>query len=100
MVTPTLIANLKWRGYLIFMATNFLFMPLVYFAYPETTNMTLEEIDWLFMAPGAVNTSLQVQKYGWGGEDGPPIPTAAHTSTPSTPPGEEAKGSNEHIEKV
>ncbi|WOO83056.1 Sugar transporter STL1 [Vanrija pseudolonga] len=100
MVTPTLIANLKWRGYLIFMATNFLFMPLVYFAYPETTNMTLEEIDWLFMAPGAVKTSLQVQKYGWGGEDGPPIPAGAHNSTPSTPPGEESKGSTEHVEKV
>lgn len=68
MVTPTLLTNLKWKGYLIFMCLNFAFVPLVYFAYPETTNLTLEEIDWLFLEPHAVRTSRRVAKYGWGDE--------------------------------
>ncbi|KAF3762659.1 general substrate transporter [Cryphonectria parasitica EP155] len=56
MVTPTLLTNLKWKGYLIFMCLNFTFVPLVYFCYPETSNLTLEEIDWLFLEKHAVKT--------------------------------------------
>ena len=48
MITPTLLTNLKWKGYLIFMCLNFAFVPLVYFVYPETSNLTLEDIDYLF----------------------------------------------------
>lgn len=53
MVTPTLLNSLAWKGYLIFMALNFSFIPLVYFFYPETSNLTLEEIDFLFTTDGA-----------------------------------------------
>jgi len=56
MITPTIITNLAWQGYLIFMALNFAFIPLVYFCYPETANLTLEEIDFLFTKEG--NTGL------------------------------------------
>ncbi|KAK5147153.1 hypothetical protein LTR32_001349 [Rachicladosporium monterosium] len=74
MITPTLLNNLQWKGYLyvpihdpirpcntlandpspasIFMCTNFAFVPLVYFCYPETKNLTLEEVDHLFTAGG------------------------------------------------
>ncbi|KAJ5092826.1 hypothetical protein N7456_008687 [Penicillium angulare] len=48
MITPTLIDNLAWKGYLIFMCLNLVFVPIVYFFYPETANLTLEEIDFLF----------------------------------------------------
>ncbi|RSH95519.1 hypothetical protein EHS25_000611 [Saitozyma podzolica] len=58
MITPTIINNLQWKAYLIFMATNFVFVPLVYFCYPETTRMSLEEIDWLFLEPHVVKVSL------------------------------------------
>lgn len=66
MVTPTLLTNLKWKGYLIFMCLNFAFVPLVYFCYPETSNLTLEEIDWLFIEKRAIQTSKRVAKHGWG----------------------------------
>ena len=68
MITPTLITSLAWKGYLIFMALNFSFVPLVYFCYPETANLTLEEIDYLFASPdeGAVRMSIRVAKDGWG----------------------------------
>lgn len=70
MVTPTLLTNLAWKGYLIFMCLNFAFVPLVYFCYPETTNLSLEEIDWLFLEKDVVGTSRRVAKYGWGSEEG------------------------------
>ncbi|KAI1335234.1 putative Myo-inositol transporter 1 [Xylariaceae sp. FL0016] len=70
MITPTLINNLRWKGYLVFMCLNFAFIPLVYFCYPETTNLTLEEVDWLFLEPHAVKRSKQVAKHGWQGADG------------------------------
>ncbi|KAL4901314.1 hypothetical protein BDW74DRAFT_170247 [Aspergillus multicolor] len=48
MITPVIINRLQWKAYLIFMCTNFAFIPLVFFCYPETANLTLEEIDYLF----------------------------------------------------
>ncbi|KAF1347148.1 putative Myo-inositol transporter 1 [Delphinella strobiligena] len=64
MITPTIIDKLQWKAYLIFMCTNLAFVPLVYFCYPETTNLTLEEIDYLFVqdgehSSGAVKASLK-----------------------------------------
>ncbi|KAL4783496.1 general substrate transporter [Aspergillus varians] len=64
MITPVIINRLKWKAYLIFMCTNFAFVPLVYFFYPETANFTLEEIDYLFTNPdkGAVALSKEIRK--------------------------------------
>lgn len=64
MITPILLGRLPWQGYLIFMATNFLFVPLVYFCYPETANLTLEEIDLIFAdhSKGSVKLSLEMRK--------------------------------------
>jgi len=70
MITPTIINNLQWKAYLIFMCLNFSFIPLVYFCYPETANLTLEEIDWLFYEGKAVQRSKRVAKHGWGPGEG------------------------------
>ncbi|PKX96871.1 putative MFS sugar transporter [Aspergillus novofumigatus IBT 16806] len=49
MITPIIIINrLQWKAYLIFMCTNFAFLPVIYFCYPETANLALEEIGYLF----------------------------------------------------
>ncbi|PYH74803.1 sugar transporter-like protein [Aspergillus vadensis CBS 113365] len=48
MISPTLIRDLAWKGYLIFVAFNLVFIPIVYFYYPETANLSLEDIDSLF----------------------------------------------------
>ncbi|KAL2852721.1 hypothetical protein BJX68DRAFT_254490 [Aspergillus pseudodeflectus] len=53
MIGPTLITDLEWKGYLIFMCLNLSFLPILYFYYPETANLSLEEIDSLFMTKGA-----------------------------------------------
>lgn len=52
MITPILINRLAWKAYLIFFITNLLFVPLVYFCYPETSNIGLEDIDKIFTAGG------------------------------------------------
>ena len=65
MITPTLITNIKWKAYLIFMCTNLAYIPLIYFFFPETNNLTLEEIDWLFLEKDPVKMSRTVAKHGW-----------------------------------
>ena len=46
------------------MCTSFAFVPLVYFCYPETAELSLEEIDFLFTEEGigAVKVSRRVRK--------------------------------------
>ena len=48
------------------MCTNFAFVPLVYFCYPETADFTLEEIDSLFAVEDKSATSVagQLRKEG------------------------------------
>ncbi|KAJ5650871.1 uncharacterized protein N7484_004594 [Penicillium longicatenatum] len=47
-ITPVSIANIGYRTYIYFAVFNFCFLPLIYFFYPETRNLTLEQIDKLF----------------------------------------------------
>ncbi|EHA56883.1 sugar transporter STL1 [Pyricularia oryzae 70-15] len=47
-ITPVSITNIQWRTYIYFGVFNFCFLPLIYFFYPETRNLTLEQIDKLF----------------------------------------------------
>lgn len=49
MITPVSINNIQWRTYIYFAALNLLFIPLIYFFYPETQNLSLEQIDLLFI---------------------------------------------------
>ena len=64
MITPIILTRLAWKAYLIFMCTNFAFIPLVYFCYPETANLTLEEIDYIFIdeTKGAVKLSKEMRR--------------------------------------
>lgn len=48
MISPIIINRLAWKAYLIFMATNLFFVPIVYFLYPETGNLRLEDVDFIF----------------------------------------------------
>jgi hypothetical protein len=48
-VTPTGIANIGWKFYIVFAVFNAAFVPIVYFLYPETAGLSLEAVDLLFM---------------------------------------------------
>ncbi|EMD00332.1 hypothetical protein BAUCODRAFT_102843 [Baudoinia panamericana UAMH 10762] len=49
MITPVLIERAGWKTYLIFMILLALFVPFVWWAYPETSGLSLEEVDNLFL---------------------------------------------------
>ncbi|KAH7080301.1 general substrate transporter [Paraphoma chrysanthemicola] len=47
-ITPVSINNIGWRTYVYFGVFNAFFLPLIYFFYPETRGLSLENIDKLF----------------------------------------------------
>lgn len=48
MISPVLISNIKYGTYILWSATNFAFIPMIYFLIPETCKAELEDIDVLF----------------------------------------------------
>ncbi|KAH7260855.1 general substrate transporter [Fusarium redolens] len=63
MITPILINRLQWRAYLIFMTTNLIFVPIIFFLYPETSNLALEEVDYIFArGENTVQVAQEMQK--------------------------------------
>ena len=48
MITPVMVARIHWATYLFFAALNAVFLPSIYFFYPETAGRSLEEIDIIF----------------------------------------------------
>ncbi|KAI5949827.1 hypothetical protein CANMA_005407 [Candida margitis] len=48
MFTPKFIERSNWGCYLFFACFNFLFVPVIFFFYPETAGRSLEEIDIIF----------------------------------------------------
>ncbi|KAL4888868.1 general substrate transporter [Aspergillus ambiguus] len=51
-ITPIAIQNISWRVFIIFAALNFLWIPIVYFFFPETKGLELEDINLLFVKGG------------------------------------------------
>ncbi|EAW24067.1 putative MFS sugar transporter [Aspergillus fischeri NRRL 181] len=107
MITPIIINRLQWKAYLIFMCTNFAFVPLVYFCYPETANLTLEEIDYLFTNPEKtavrISNELHKERKKHGHTRLAHINARGHNSsviedTQEKAPGIQAPG--EHVENV
>ncbi|KAJ5378106.1 Sugar transporter STL1 [Penicillium cataractarum] len=48
MITPVMVSHIGWGTYLFFAAMNAIFIPPMYFFYPETAGRSLEEIDIIF----------------------------------------------------
>ncbi|CCE73009.1 Piso0_000018 [Millerozyma farinosa CBS 7064] len=48
MFTPIFINNAQWGCYLFFALLNYIFIPIIFFFYPETAGRSLEEIDIIF----------------------------------------------------
>ncbi|KAL2830879.1 general substrate transporter [Aspergillus cavernicola] len=46
--TPTGIESIGWRYYMLYAIFNFLFIPIIWYFYVETANLSLEQVDRLF----------------------------------------------------
>ncbi|KAL2833959.1 general substrate transporter [Aspergillus pseudoustus] len=51
-ITPIAFDNIGWRTFIIFAVLNAVFIPMVYFFYPETKGLELEDIPLLFAQRG------------------------------------------------
>ncbi|KAK7754969.1 hypothetical protein SLS62_003053 [Diatrype stigma] len=58
--TPTGIANIGYRFYIIFAVLNLTFIFIVYFLYPETANRTLEDLDAYFDRDSGHHTIIPI----------------------------------------
>ncbi|KAJ5736039.1 uncharacterized protein N7483_001164 [Penicillium malachiteum] len=51
-VTPSSLAAIGWKYYVVWAVFNASFIPMVYFLYPETKGLSLEQIDYIFEGKG------------------------------------------------
>jgi hypothetical protein len=58
-ITPVSIANIGWKTYVIFTILNACGIPTVYFFFPETLGMSLEDVDHIFEAGGITGGVLK-----------------------------------------
>ncbi|KAI5235199.1 putative Myo-inositol transporter 1 [Aureobasidium subglaciale] len=49
MISPVMINRIGWHTYLVFTCLLFVFCPIIYWNYPETSGLGLEEIDLIFL---------------------------------------------------
>ncbi|TLS26656.1 hypothetical protein PpBr36_04035 [Pyricularia pennisetigena] len=57
MVVPIMIDDIGWGTYLFFAVMNAIFIPIIYFFFPETKRRSLEEIDVIFAKGFSEKTS-------------------------------------------
>lgn len=60
--TPIGFASLGWKFYLVWAAVAISIIPSVYFFYPETTGLSVEEIDQVFIDSPSVLATVGIAK--------------------------------------
>ncbi|KAF6806405.1 sugar transporter [Colletotrichum musicola] len=60
-IAPISFANIQWRTFIIFAILNACFIPMVYFFYPETKGIELEDIPLLFSRGGVTGGVFSTQ---------------------------------------
>lgn len=58
-ITPVLITNIGYKSYIVFAVLNLAAIPVVYFFFPETNQLPLEAVDFLFSRDGQTRNLLQ-----------------------------------------
>ena len=59
LVNPIMFGALKSRTYFLFAGLNLLWVPIVYFFYPETADRSLESIGALFISKSPFNSAME-----------------------------------------
>ena len=59
LVNPIMFGALKSRTYFLFAGLNLIWVPIVYFFYPETADRSLESIGALFIPDSPFNSAME-----------------------------------------
>jgi hypothetical protein len=101
LVNPIMFAHLKSRTYFLFAGLNLLWIPIVYFFYPETADRSLESIEAMFSSKSPFYSKMEAAYRAEGDV------LAAHHLSVSNPPqvarkirDEQDQESIEHSEKA
>ncbi|KAK3669300.1 hypothetical protein LTR78_010838 [Recurvomyces mirabilis] len=62
LMTPSAIANIGWRFYIIFAVLNFAWFPIVWLFYIETKGLSLEEVDLMFKIKHNAGTKMSYKE--------------------------------------
>lgn len=62
-ITPVSIKSIGYKTYIYFCVFNACFVPMIYFFYPETANLSLEQIDLLFTGDKVLMGLPQVRRH-------------------------------------
>jgi hypothetical protein len=58
-ITPPAIQNIGYKTYIIFAVLNATWVPIMYFFYPETKGLALEEVDRLFAKNDEIRSDMR-----------------------------------------
>ncbi len=58
MVGPRAVGNIGWKVFPILGSFNLAFIPIIYCFFPETANLTLEEVDRMFEKGGVYSSKV------------------------------------------
>lgn len=75
------LANIGWRYYLMWAIFNLSFIPLVYFLYPETKGLHLEQVDHIFEGKTGITQGVRESIHT------PPVVHASDSSRTQTTTG-------------
>jgi hypothetical protein len=82
LVNPIMFSHLQSRTYFLFAGLNLLWMPIIYFFYPETKDRSLESIDAMFSTSSPLYTKMEAAYKAAGNGD----VLATHHLSVSYPP--------------
>lgn len=57
------LASIGWRYYMMWAIFNFSFIPLVYFLYPETKGLHLEQVDHIFEGKTGITQGVREKSH-------------------------------------
>lgn len=61
-VTPSAFANIGWQYFIVYCCLNAVFVPTIFFFFPETAQRSLEEIDQIFEGSNTIFDPVPVAK--------------------------------------
>ncbi|KAG4273579.1 hypothetical protein FPRO04_14533 [Fusarium proliferatum] len=63
-VNPVALKALRWKYYIVFVAAQLVWLSIIYFTYPETRGMTLEEVAQVFDGRQVLDRTLEIKAEG------------------------------------